>query len=82
MEHAGKSFSSHKGVISGFGQEFVRNGRFDPSFHQLWIKAFEKRQQADYLAETGLEREEVSELLAEAESFVRVVESWFDRASG
>ena len=34
--------------------------------HWLLISAFEKRQQADYLADTGLDKEEVEGLLTEA----------------
>jgi uncharacterized protein (UPF0332 family) len=40
------------------------------------IKTFEKRQQADYLAETGLDRDEVTELLTETETFVQAAEAW------
>lgn len=40
------------------------------------IKTFEKRQQADYLAETGLDQDEVTELLVETEVFVQAAEAW------
>jgi hypothetical protein len=42
----------------------------------LLIKAFEKRQQADYLAETGLGYDEVAALLGETESFIKAVDFW------
>lgn len=76
LDATGLSFSSHRGVISAYGQEFARTGRIDSRFHRLLITAFEKRQQADYLAETGLVREEVAELQDEAELFISVAESW------
>ena len=79
LAKAGLSFSSHKGVISAYGQEFAQKGRLDPRFHRLLIKAFGKRQHADYLAETGLGRDEVAELLAETESFIQAAESWLDQ---
>jgi len=72
----GRSFSSHKGVISAYGQEFAQNARLDPRFHRLLITSFEKRQQADYLVDTGLEPDEVSELLAETHAFVQAAKSW------
>lgn len=76
LDAQGLSFSSHKGVISAYGQEFAQTGRLDARFHRLLIRAFEKRQQADYLAETGMERDEVTELLGETEAFVQATETW------
>jgi len=70
------SFSSHRGVISAFGQEFARKGRLDPCFHRLLITAFEKRQQADYWVKTGLQPDEVAELLAETRSFIDAAKDW------
>ena len=70
------SFSSHKSVISGYGQEFSKKNRLDPRFHRLLITAFEKRQQADYWVETGLEVQEVNELLSETEAFVQAAKIW------
>lgn len=63
-------------MISAYGQEFAQKARLDPRFHRLLIRAFEKRQQADYLAETGLDRDEVTELLTESEAFVLAAEAW------
>ena len=76
LDASGLSFSSQKGVISAYGQEFAQKARLDPRFHRLLIKTFEKRQQADYLAETGLDRDEVTELLTETETFVQAAEAW------
>ncbi len=76
LDASGLSFSSHKGVISAYGQEFARKAQLDPRFHRLLIKTFEKRQQADYLAETGLDRDEVTELLTETEAFILAADVW------
>lgn len=76
LDALGLSFSSHKGLISVYGQEFAQKARLDPRFHRLLIKSFEKRQQADYLAETGLDHDEVTELLTETEAFVQAAEIW------
>lgn len=81
LDALGLSFSSHKAVISAYGQEFAQKNLLDPQFHRLLISAFEKRQQADYLAETGLDRDEVMEMLTGIEAFVRAAEDWLSSRS-
>jgi uncharacterized protein (UPF0332 family) len=76
LDALGLSFSSHKSVISVFGPEFAKKDILDSRFHRLLIAAFEKRQQADYWVETGLERQEVEELLSDAEAFLLAAKSW------
>ena len=79
LDALGQSFSSHKGVISAYGQEFSKKERLDSRFHRFLIAAFEKRQQADYGVETGLDRQEVDELLTEAQAFIETAKSWLAR---
>jgi len=79
LDALGLSFSSHKSVISSFGQEFSKKDRLDSRFHRFLIVAFEKRQQADYGIETGLDREEVSELLEEARAFMKAGKGWLTK---
>ncbi len=73
------SFSSHKSVISAYGQEFSKKGRLDSRFHRFLITAFEKRQHADYGIETGLDQQEVNELLAETQSFIEAAKNWLTK---
>ena len=42
------SFSSHKAVISAFGEQFVKTGIFKKDFSKALTRAFEKRQIGDY----------------------------------
>jgi uncharacterized protein (UPF0332 family) len=42
------SFSSHKGVITGFGEHFIKTGEFPREFGRELNRAFEKRQIGDY----------------------------------
>ena len=42
------SFSSHKGVISAFGEHFVKTGIFPKEMGRELNRAFEKRQVGDY----------------------------------
>lgn len=79
LDALGLSFSSHKGVISAYGQEFSKKDRLDSRFHRLLITAFEKRQQADYWVETGLDRQEVNELLSETEVFIQAAKGWLTK---
>ena len=44
----GMSFSSHKGVISAFGQHFVKTGVFSRELGRELNRAFDLRQIADY----------------------------------
>lgn len=76
LDALGRSFSSHRAVISAFGQEFAKTGRLDTRFHRLLISAFEKRQRADYLADAGLDDTEVGELIADVESFASAARAW------
>jgi uncharacterized protein (UPF0332 family) len=66
----GLSFSSHRGVISAFGQHFAKTGELEARFHRLLIEAFEKRQMGDYLTETPFTLAEVEELLENAHDFL------------
>ncbi|MGA7981428.1 MAG: HEPN domain-containing protein [Chromatiaceae bacterium] len=79
LDALGQSYSSHRALISAFGQEFAKTGRLDPRFHRLLIGAFQKRQQADYLAESGLTAADVSSLLQEIELLHAAAREWLDR---
>ena len=76
LDTLGKNFSSHRAVISAFGQEFAKTGLIDARYHKLLIVAFEKRQQGDYLPISGIEKEEVDELLGEARNFMKEAFKW------
>ncbi len=73
------SYSSHKGVISAFGQHFAKTGELDPNFHRLLIAAFEKRQLGDYLSETSFALAEVEELMAQAQNFLAAAREWLSK---
>lgn len=76
LDVLGLEYSSHKAVISAYGREFAQKGILDVRFHRLLIRAFEKRQQADYIADPGFDREEVSDLLSEARIFLGAADQW------
>ncbi len=72
----GLSFSSHKGVISAFGQHFVKTGIFDKEMSREVNRAFEKRQLGDYEYTFVISREEAEEILESAKNFTGKVEAY------
>ena len=72
----GKSFSSHAGVIAGFGQIFARPGQVPPEYHRFLIAAQRLRLDADY-ALSSLSIPEVEEQIQRAEKFLHFAEEFF-----
>lgn len=72
------SYSSHKGVLSGFGEHFVKTGIFDRHLGRNLNLAFEKRQLGDYEYTFVFEAEEVQQLLTNAQEFVGAVSDWLN----
>lgn len=67
----GLSFSSHKGVLSAFGEHFVKSGMFPKEMSRELYRAFEKRQLGDYEYTFVIDEEEAKEILKAAKSFVK-----------
>jgi len=78
LDALGQSFSSHRAPISAYGQEFAKTGRLDARFHRLLIAAFEKRQQADYLPQSGLIAADVAALANDIRQFRSATVAWLD----
>jgi uncharacterized protein (UPF0332 family) len=76
LEVKGVTYSSHKGVISAFGQLFARTREIDPHFHQALLTAFSQRQLGDYRLETDLQRDDIDVLLSQANEFLTVARDW------
>lgn len=71
----GLSYSSHKGVISAFGQHFVKAGTFPPYLHAWLREAFDKRQIGDYESFLVLTKADVEDMLEKARQFVDDIEA-------
>jgi uncharacterized protein (UPF0332 family) len=67
------SFSSHRGVISAFGEHFIKTGIFSKEMGKELNRAFEKRQIGDYEYTFVISREEAKELLKNGKNFVEKV---------
>lgn len=62
--------SSHHGVLSAFGEAFVKAGHLNPEFFQFFREAFERRQQSDYEPVVDVDRETAQQMLDHALDFV------------
>ena len=73
------SFSSHRGVLSAFGEHFVKTGIFSKEMGRNLNRAFEKRQLSDYEYTFTFEEEEVNELLENGRDFINMVSGWLSK---
>jgi uncharacterized protein (UPF0332 family) len=70
------SFTSHKGVLSGFGLHFVKTGIFPREMSKQLNQAFEKKQLGDYSTIFAIEKEEAKELFENDQSFVKDISQY------
>jgi len=66
----GLSFSSHNGVISAFGEHFLKTGIFPKEMGRELNRAFEKRQIGDYEYTFVISKAEAEEILKSGREFV------------
>ncbi len=67
------SFSSHRGVISAFGEYFVKTDIFPRDMGRELNRAFEKRQLGDYEYTFVISEDEAREILEQSKHFVESV---------
>lgn len=67
------SFSPHKGVISSFGEHFIKPGSFPKDMGKELNRAFEKRQLGDYGSTFVIRKEEAEEMLEKGKDFVEKI---------
>lgn len=72
------SFSSHKAVISNFGEHFVKAGVFPKEMGRELNRAFEKRQIGDYEYTFVISEDEAKQLLRSGIEFVNTIVRWLD----
>lgn len=72
----GLKFSSHKSVISLFGEHFIKTGVFKTDMGKKLKKAFEERLDADYGYAFNLNTKDANEILESAEEFVKEIEKY------
>lgn len=69
----GLSFSSHKAVLSSFGERFVKTGKLPKEMGRQLNLAFQKRQLSDYGHDFVISRDEASEMLRTGRAFVEKI---------
>ncbi|MFQ6062350.1 MAG: HEPN domain-containing protein [Methanosarcinales archaeon] len=69
----GLSFSSHRGVISAFGERFVKTGIFPRDMGRELNRAFEKRQLGDYGYTFVISKDEAKEILEHGKDFTEKI---------
>jgi uncharacterized protein (UPF0332 family) len=74
----GYTFSSHRAVISAYGNQFAKTHELDPEFHKALTSAFNQRQLGDYAIESGLGRDDVDQLISDAKDFLAAGRSWLE----
>ena len=72
----GLTFSSHRGVISGFGQHLVKEGELSAEMHAWLREAFDKRQLGEYETVSNLAENDASDLQRKAEQFLQRTEAF------
>lgn len=77
----GMTFSSHRGVISAFGQYLVKPGELPVEMHRWRQEAFDKRQTGDYMSLPALvlNAGDVQTLYPKAEAFIHRTEAFLQQ---
>jgi len=72
----GMSFSSHKGVISAFGEHFVNTGVFSRELGRELNRAFDLRQIADYEFDFVIGEAKAAESVTQCSRFLSSVSDY------
>jgi len=73
------SFSSHKSVVSAFGQHFVKTPIFPKERGRELNRAFEKRQIGDYEYTFVITQNEAEEILTDGWKFVEAIVRYLEK---
>lgn len=73
------SASSHKGVISLFGEHFVKTGIFDRELGKTLSDAYDKRLLGDYGIGISVNETEAKEVLETAQNFVKKLKNYLEK---
>ena len=75
----GLKFSSHKAVITLFGQHFVKTGIFPPDLGKGLNKAFDERLNGDYSYEPVTSPEMAEKAIVRGEIFIKNVKEYLKK---
>lgn len=80
LEKQGHEYSSHRAVISAFGQQFSKTQTIDPRFHQALLAGFSQRQLGDYAVHSGLVKEDIEKMMEDADDFLSAARAWLKKS--
>jgi uncharacterized protein (UPF0332 family) len=75
----GKTFGKHSAVIAAFRQIFIKTGEFDKKWSDVYEFVMSSRHTGDYELYDHLEKEQVIDVVKQAQSFVEEVEKWLHK---
>ncbi|VVB87154.1 HEPN domain protein [uncultured archaeon] len=75
----GVTVSSHKGVISAFGERFIKTGVFGKEMSKELSRAFEKRQLGDYEYTFVISEDEAREMFEKGRNFVETLIKYLEK---
>jgi uncharacterized protein (UPF0332 family) len=70
--------SRHSGVLSAFGENFVRTGEIEPEYARMLGNAFDSRLDSDYDVTFVPDHSMAEEVLKDAGSFVERIRRYFE----
>lgn len=70
------TFSSHKGVLTGLGEHFIKTSKLPKEMGKSLHRAFEKRQLGDYEFTFVISNDEAREILEDAKLFLATVKDY------
>ena len=76
LKSVGVERSKHSGIVSAFGEHFVKPGLIDPKFSRMLIRAFESRNDTDYDIHFLVDAELSRIRLQDAQAFVQQIEAY------
>jgi uncharacterized protein (UPF0332 family) len=79
LEEKELRYSKHGGVHGAFGENYVKTGLFDPKYHRWLLNAFDQRIEGDYGVGIIAVVEDAEVLIAQAEEFLTVAQSYLER---
>jgi uncharacterized protein (UPF0332 family) len=70
--------STHSGAKSEFYRLFIKTGRIDKKYGELYTDLFSKRQEGDYEDFLNFTQEEINPLLPRVEEFLEIITNEID----
>ncbi len=74
----GLSYSSHKMVISSFGENFTKTNIFPKEMGREFNRAFDKRQISDYNFTFVIDKSEAEDMLVQGKEFVSSIKKYLN----